>query len=517
MSKKILSAISIVLVFSFIFAFAGCSTTTEEESTTVVTAKNPLPTDITTGFDEENSVTVTDTTYSPEDLEKNTDTIFEYFNIHINETTDSKKFGDAMLTIEYGRSIGKTQLAKFNEDGTARLDDNGNPVVEDIPYSGKIDSKTNEIVDGTRNDYIEAAVSSLKDYMVDGSMSINDGEYKYIEDGKVIEELGKGKLEDYLPVAGADYVSALTREDVKSATCVDKDGQRTITVTLKDTDLPETVNKAFHPDNIKNDIMKEFEKTADYLVISEPVLKYSDCQIIITANLKTEIVHTIEYIKRIDVSTTATGKGDLAEMEPTDVHFRYNENVKYLIDRTNPKAPAYLKKYKAPAELGSDAFSGVVSVNGDVYKLPAPVSAFTDNGWTITAQPDSIIAGDFDYITLENGTKTLDAVIINYGEYQTIPANCVVTEITAKGDLKAEIAGGIKIGAKAEDLDLSKFTKSDATKEEKGKDGKVTEVVFGTSYAFIDIKKGVTVTLIVDAESNKVTYLKVTCANCSYK
>ncbi len=89
MNKKILAVVSVILAFAFLFAFAGCSSTSEEETTTTVKAKTPLPTDITTSLDEESKV-VTDTTYSPENLQKNTATIFEYFNLHVNELKDIK-------------------------------------------------------------------------------------------------------------------------------------------------------------------------------------------------------------------------------------------------------------------------------------------------------------------------------------------------------------------------------------------------------------------------------------------
>ena len=101
MNKKILAAISIVLVFSFLFAFTGCNSTGEEEATTTTTinVKTPLPTDITTGIDEE-SRTVTDTTYTPEQLKANTATIFEYFNLHINEIKGAK----AAVKMSQGKS-----------------------------------------------------------------------------------------------------------------------------------------------------------------------------------------------------------------------------------------------------------------------------------------------------------------------------------------------------------------------------------------------------------------------------
>lgn len=294
MNKKIMAAISMILVFSFLFAFAGCDTNEpEEESTTVITAKTPLPTDITTSFDEEESVTVTDTTYTPEQLAANTITIFDYFNVHINELKGVK----AKVEMSQSKSIGKAKSDVANEEGE----------YEDLPMSD--------------NAHINAAIKTLDSYM----LNTDGASIEYGED-----------LVPFLPVKGANYVSALTLEDVESATCVDKDGQRVITVTLKSPALPATIEKAYDMGNV-DEIMKEFEKANKYMTASKPTLTYKDCQIIITANVETDEVHTIEYVKNIDVATEVTGQGSLADMGTVPVTFRYSNTVKYTIDRTTPE------------------------------------------------------------------------------------------------------------------------------------------------------------------------------------
>ena len=133
MNKKILAVISVVLVFSFLFGFAGCSSTTEEETTTTTTIKTKtvLPTDITTSIDEESNV-VTDTTYSAEALAANTKTIFEYFNLHVNEVKASK----AAVEMSQSKSIGKS------------LDADGNEIAM------------------SDNEYLNAAIVSLDSYML---------------------------------------------------------------------------------------------------------------------------------------------------------------------------------------------------------------------------------------------------------------------------------------------------------------------------------------------------------------
>lgn len=290
MNKKILAAISIVLVFSFLFAFTGCTSTEEEETTTTtVFVKTPLPTDITTGIDEE-SQTVTDTNYTPEQLKANTATIFEYFNLHVNEVKSAK----ASVNMSQDKSIGKAKDAEGN----------------DLPFSD--------------NDYINAAITSLDSYMLH-----NDG-----------AELAYGEnMVEFMPVKGAAYVSALTLEDIESATCVDEGNQRTITLTLKSPALPATIEKAYDMGNV-DEVMAEFAKAEKYLSVEKPVLEYKDCQIIIIANVETDEVHTIKYVKNIDVKTNVTGQGSLADMGTVPVTLRYSNTVEYAIDRTVPETAA---------------------------------------------------------------------------------------------------------------------------------------------------------------------------------
>ncbi len=290
MNKKILAAVSMLLVFAFIFAFAGCSSTEEEETTTTtIFVKTPLPTDITTSIDEESQV-ITDTTYTPDQLKANTATIFEYFNLHVNEIKGAK----ASVNMSQNKSIGKAKDAEGN----------------DIPMSD--------------NAYINAAITSLDSYMLH-----NDGaELAYGED-----------MVAFMPVKGASYVSALTLEDIESATCVDTDNQRTITLTLKSPALPATIEKAYDMGNV-DEVMTEFAKAEKYLTVEKPVLEYKDCQIIIVANVETDEVHTIKYVKNIDVKTNVTGQGSLADVGTVPVTLRYSNTVEYTIDRTVPETAA---------------------------------------------------------------------------------------------------------------------------------------------------------------------------------
>lgn len=290
MKKTISAIISVVLVFSLIFAFAGCSTTQEEETTTTtINVKTPLPTDITSSVDEESNV-ITDTTYSPEALAANTATIFDYFNLHVNEIKGVK----AKVEMSEDKSIGKSKDAEGN----------------DIAMS--------------ENDYVNAAINTLDSYMLHNESATAE----YGDD-----------LVAFMPVKGAEYVSALTLEDVESATCVDDGMFRTITLTLKSPALPATIEKAYDLGNV-DEVMEEFKKAEKYLTVAQPTLTYNDCQILIQANIETDEVTSIEYVKVIDVKTEVTGEGSLADMGTVPVQFRYRNAIKYTIDRTDPSTTA---------------------------------------------------------------------------------------------------------------------------------------------------------------------------------
>ena len=296
--------LAVSVIFSLALSLTGCSFDETETETTTVKVKTPLPTDITTSYDEDGSL-LTDTKYSPEKLAENTATIFEYFNIHINELKGIK----ASVSMRHDKSIGKSEITKTVKD------ENGNDIEESesIPYSD--------------NDYVNTAIDSLKDLM--------------LNEPRESAEYGDD-LTDFLPVKGESYVSSLTLADVESATCVDRETERIVTITLKSPALPETLEKAYDMGNV-DEVMKEFEKAEKYISVEKPVLTYLNCQIIVKADLETDEITSIEYIKNADVKTSVTGTGNLSDIGTVPVQFRYRDSVTYSLDRTDPSAPKEIK------------------------------------------------------------------------------------------------------------------------------------------------------------------------------
>lgn len=511
--KMILSAISILLVFATVFAFAGCDGDTGDTTTTnVITAKNALPTDITTSYDEASNL-ITDTTYTPEQLQANTAKIFEYANQKMNALKDgyiakvsmsqSKGIGDASEVVYLTQAEIKALVDEALKEYTAEVDNKladadvaitdakadadkaaeslekakskgnaekikeaetdkkiadrlyqealaykedvikGKKAVDEKLFDGSnfevLSNEQYEIVSGyaqsqgitisfypgnvvkakqrnglamSENDYINTAIKSLDSYMLNTDGFDTGDEYVDVA--------------EYLPLAGKDTIWNLTLDDVKSATCVDADGQRTITITLKGRELEDVIEKeivesVYNVETIKDpddpemlkieeligaandkvdaanekvdaadkallkaekkkdtaaiekakadmaaaeaekaaaiaeklaaekqkrdalslktidenvdDIMAEFEKANNYLTAEKPVLQYKDCQIIISMNLETEEIHTIQYKKSVDVSTAVTGQGSLADIGTVPVNFNYNSTVTYNLEK----------------------------------------------------------------------------------------------------------------------------------------------------------------------------------------
>lgn len=308
MKKRILAIVSVILTLSMLFMFAGCNTApTEDETTTTQKVKTVLPADITHSVNEAGE-TITMTDYTPEQLEANSDKIFAYFLAQSEELKTAK----AAVSIDLSKGITKS------------TDENGDA----IPFSG--------------NDTLNSAVKTLSKYMlITGATQENAQGYVGTEKGQVVVlnsgiEYGEKALTEVLPL---EHLATLTREEVKSATCKDEGPLRIITITLKDASAPATIEKAYSMGN-KEEILKELATAKDYMTVaSDPVLSYDNCQMIVTVNIETDEITAIEYIKRINVSTSVVGAGTLAGLEETPVKFCYESFLKYNLDRTDPNAP----------------------------------------------------------------------------------------------------------------------------------------------------------------------------------
>ena len=125
---------------------------------------------------------------------------------------------------------------------------------------------------------------------------------------------------------------------------------------------------------------------------------------------------------------------------------------------TSDEVPEYLSTYVAPTELGTDPLSYNIEIENQVYTLPAPVSVFTDNGWKIASQEDSVPSGRSlsSAIKLQKDGKEIEASVTNFADYQTKPENCAISYLYFYADEsknpEVKLPGGITIKSTSEDV-----------------------------------------------------------------
>ena len=118
----------------------------------------------------------------------------------------------------------------------------------------------------------------------------------------------------------------------------------------------------------------------------------------------------------------------------------------------------------------------VVQYDNCFYQIPAPVSAFVENGWKISEEGSDkyVKAGRHGYVTLEKNGQSLYAVVKNYDEETTDIQNTFVTNLSGDFDVtKVSIGVGeeIVLGISAEEMKARLGeTSYEAKEEEKGTD-----------------------------------------------
>ena len=126
-------------------------------------------------------------------------------------------------------------------------------------------------------------------------------------------------------------------------------------------------------------------------------------------------------------------------------------------EEVSKETPAEVLSYQAPGAFPEDIMEFVVRYGGDFYKLPAPVSEFTKNGWEILEDgSDSIVkSGRHGYVTLERDGQTLYAVVNNYADLAVPLENSFVISVHGDFDVtkvSVEIYRGITLGMSEETM-----------------------------------------------------------------
>ena len=122
------------------------------------------------------------------------------------------------------------------------------------------------------------------------------------------------------------------------------------------------------------------------------------------------------------------------------------------------EVPDIVTAYKAPDALGSDMLDTAVEYMGDFYSLPAPVSAFTANGWEIQNAEDTpyVEGNGLAFIDMMKNNQSIHFSVYNETENATALENCFVRELSfATYDpesIAMKLSGDITLGADKTEL-----------------------------------------------------------------
>lgn len=102
----------------------------------------------------------------------------------------------------------------------------------------------------------------------------------------------------------------------------------------------------------------------------------------------------------------------------------YRKGMEY-ISTIQPSAEA--SAYIAPTDLGTEIASGIYEFEGDVYRFPAPLTAFLDKGWTIESR--ALFAyflnpGEEIGVSMERNGVSKYVTVRNNGTERTSIHNC---------------------------------------------------------------------------------------------
>lgn len=133
---------------------------------------------------------------------------------------------------------------------------------------------------------------------------------------------------------------------------------------------------------------------------------------------------------QVDKETKVVSKIDMRNMIETASEEEKAQAETAVSDEVTEE----VKSYQAPTELGDDLTKFIVEYDGALYQMPAPVSEFEKNGWTVKEdQSDMTVKGkDAGWVSLMKNNQELRVMARNYGDNATTIRNCFVT--TVKGD-----------------------------------------------------------------------------------
>ncbi len=169
----------------------------------------------------------------------------------------------------------------------------------------------------------------------------------------------------------------------------------------------------------------------------------------------TKLTYEYDYYREWDFYVYADS-GVLDEFEVRNFVADEEANAAAAAEVTDEPTEAVLA-YTAPEKLGEDPMGFTVEYAGDLYQLPAPVSVFVENGWTLKEElSDAIVSGgDYGWVTLMKDNQEFRTIAQNYDPNATVIENCFITEVEADAlgpDLSLALPGGAAMGMTEEEL-----------------------------------------------------------------
>lgn len=122
------------------------------------------------------------------------------------------------------------------------------------------------------------------------------------------------------------------------------------------------------------------------------------------------------------------------------------------------ETPEVVSSYVAPEKMGTNLQKPLFYYDGKYYRLPAPVKAFIDNGWSYESEVyDAVAAGSTCNMYLTKGDYSIKVQVTNYTSEVQYLKNCFVTWIEAgkadgSTDVEMILPGKIKTGMTEEEM-----------------------------------------------------------------
>jgi len=162
------------------------------------------------------------------------------------------------------------------------------------------------------NKLLEAAVPTVKSYV--------------FKTEKKDKEYGK-PLTGYFQLEGNPVLPT----DVVSAECKQVDNTYEITIIFKDEASKNNaaITSRYFELEKKNEILKEFQKAKDYLIVSDYDEFFTGSAINCVVDRLTDRIISVTYTKAAQITTKVTGAGALTDIGEVDLSFVYKNEILY--------------------------------------------------------------------------------------------------------------------------------------------------------------------------------------------